>query len=566
LANHGNDMPPIEAIRGLNSGIIAVDASDLFESAVLTEGNMEIKVANYLPLGLENVLLQLANGSLGTPIVDDFFQMIPAGDSVQRNYGLDNKEVESELTAEMKNLDIQGSGGQSVPIDTNDYVEVTITIKDLKASEATAVFPNQTVSEQTEDLVYEFSEDLSDIELEKVRVRSGFIRAEIVSTIEDTIKFEYTLPTVTKNGQSPIIKRKVAPPPPGESASFVELFDLAGYEMDLTKNGLTVNTLEQSYKIDLVYSGKLVRIDLQDSVYALFQLIDIIPDYVQGYLGQGSLDITGTERLSIFKDGEINSLNFEEATASISFINSIGMDIQGKLYSLNGFNNERGRSVELSSLIFATPIDIPGPRFPNVGTSITSTISLNHKNSNLRELVNLLPDEIFYDMEIKYNPSGKIGVANFAEFDSEIITYLDLELPVYLKAETFVISDTAAVNFGEANLDAIEGGSLKLIFENEFPLIATVYANLYDRSGRLISMMIDGQQIAAAEVNSAGRVEIPMTSTLEKSFDKDLLDDMINNSYQLVLGYRIATASEPVRLYEDYEVKAKLIAEFKYGL
>lgn len=570
LANHGNEIPPItQDITGLSSGVIAVDASDLFEYAALNQGDMEIEIANYLPLSLKNIQLELKNSGLGTTIVSDFYPIVPSKDSLSRYYTLDNQEVESALAADMSNLDIGNSGGMPVLIDTTDYVQVTITVKNLKAREATAVFPDQTVADQTEDLVYEFSGDMSDIELKQVTVKSGFIRAEIVSTIEDTIQFEYTLNGAMKDGLSPKIKRKIPPAPPDGTSQFVEIFDLAGYDMDLTKGGDTINTLEQAYQIDLVYSGKLVHIDLNDSVYARFQLIDIVPDYVQGYLGQGTIDVVDIETLNIFQQGEVQLINFEEATAKLSFINSIGLDLEGELNFLSGFRRQTGGFVELYSDIFDNPIEIRGPKTPIVGEAETTTITLDNENSNLRELVNLVPDEISYDLSITYNPKGKeatLNNENFAYFDSEVITYLDLELPVHGIAETFLLTDTVEVDFGDNANEKIEGGTLKLLIENEFPLEAIVYARFVDRNNQTIDILVEGQKIAAGKPGVAERVEIPTPSTLEKSFDQATMDDIIANAYQLIIGYRLSTGGTSVKLYNDYKLKAKLVGEFKYGL
>lgn len=567
LLSHGGVIPSLETFQGLTSGVLDVDASELFEYAALTSGNMEIKIANYLPLDMANISLRLQNSTLGSIIVNDFYTYIPKQDSVSHFHQLDNKEVESKLKAEMLNLDILGSEGQPVPIDTNDYVEVTLLVKNLKASEATAIFPNQTVSEVTEDLVYEFSGDQSDIALKQVQVRSGFIRAEIVSTIEDTIEFEYALPSATSNGQSPLIRRKILPASADQPAHFTEVFDLSGYTIDLTKRGDTVNTMEQTYRIDLVYSGKLVRIDLQDSVYARFQLVDIVPDFVLGYLGQGTVAVTGAERLHIFEEGEVKGVNFEHATAQISFINSIGMNVRATLNSLVGINLGNNRLVELQGIPFSGPIEIPGPGIQEVGSEVTTSISLTPSNSNLREMVNLLPDEVHYDLNVDYN-AGTIPFAdNFALYNSSLTSFLDLEIPIFGTTQGISLGDTAEVDFSQADISRISGGSLRLVVDSDFPVMATVYATLFDQNGQLVSKLIDGQLVEAALTEpGGGRILQPVTSTLEKSFSREELEQIIQRASKLAISYSVHTSGEAVRLYHDYKIRAKLVGQFQYSV
>lgn len=567
LLSHGNTLPSLQGIPGLSSGVIEVDASDLFEYASLIEGEMEVRIANFLPLGLENISLRLRNRTLESTILEDQYPVIPSRDSLTRSYSLAEKEVESGLDAEMLNLDIQGSQGQPVLIDTNDYVKVILTVRDLKASEARAIFPDQTVSEETEDLVYEFTGEQADVALKQIRVRSGFIRAEIISTIEDTIQFSYSLPQAMKDGQFPLIQRKIPPAPPGGNAELTEVFDLSGYDIDLTKGGTTINTMEQSYQIDLVYSGKVVQIDLQDSVYARFQLVDIVPDYVQGYLGSGNLKVAGTEQLSIFEDGEVAGVNFENATARLTFFNSMGLDIYGQLNVLTARREALDKEVSLSGILLASPIHMPGPDLSRVGETEATSLELTPSNSNIRDLVNVFPDEITYDLEVAYNLYGPDALEDdFVTFDSELTSFLELEMPVYGTLEGISFRDTSAVAFQGNATEEIAGGSLKLLFDNEFPLTAVVFADLVDENYEVVHRLVDGQTIDAALAEGDGRILSATSSVIEQSFTQQELQRIIDQARHLLIRYTVKTGATSVRLYDDYHVQAKLVGQFTYGV
>ena len=66
---------------------------------------------------------------------------------------------------------------------------------------------------------------------------SGGVSVEGNSTIQDTIKIQYSIPSATLNGQPFEIYLELPPAPVGGSISEDKFFDFSGYILDLTGAG-----------------------------------------------------------------------------------------------------------------------------------------------------------------------------------------------------------------------------------------------------------------------------------------------------------------------------------------
>ena len=565
LLNHNNTIPQIPATQGLSSGPVPIDASDLFEFADLTQGNLEIAIINEFPLDISNVAFILTNQTLGDDLVEDFYPSIPSQDSVIRNYDIGGRQVESALNAEITNLDV--AGGTDVMIDTAAEIVIRLTISKIKAREARAIFPAQVVDSDSLGLVYEFPEEYADVALTKIGLKQGRIAADIISTIEDTIQFFYSLPSVTRDGEIPSIQRKLQPAPPGGQYVLTENVDLAGFLMDLTMEGTTVNTIQQFYEIALVYSGNLITINLEDSIKLDLGLKDIEPNYVEGYLGTDVWNFSEAQNIDIFDSIDIESLDFSAPEVRLVFQNSIGMNMLVRVNQLQGYNSLRGNSLDLNSAPLQNAIIISGPMLPDTNAVVSTSIDLNRENSNLRDFLGLIPDEVFFDIDAQYNfDSSPFARDNFATDKSAIRGMLEFEIPLEGSASGLVLTDTVDLDFGGTDVDGLNEGTFTLLFDNQFPLEMVVNAGIFDAFGNLVDVVAEGSVIAAGELNTEGFVDLPARSEIQKTYTQEEVNRIIAEGSYLIINYSLATRpqGQPVKLFSDYKLDARLTAAFNY--
>ncbi|MEL6851235.1 MAG: hypothetical protein AAFP92_22130, partial [Bacteroidota bacterium] len=237
LQGHGTTVDSIGPITGLSSGNIDIDASDFFQFAELKGGELVLAISNQFPVDIENVILEIRNKNIpGPPIVVDTFLLVPTGATEERSYDLTGQSIESELVGELVNIDV--ARGDTILIDTTDFVEVKLVAQNLKAKTATAVFPAQTIIDSVRSTLYEFQGEFSDISLTKMVVKSGKMQAQAVSTVEDSILFVYQLESaVGSMGEKPGLNRKLPPAPPGGTSEFSWEEQLGGFTLDLRGQG-----------------------------------------------------------------------------------------------------------------------------------------------------------------------------------------------------------------------------------------------------------------------------------------------------------------------------------------
>jgi hypothetical protein len=571
IASDGGTLPFFPGLQGQSSGVIPVDVSDFFEFAILDTGTMVLTIENRFPVNLENVIFRISNLTAGDDIVRDTFPLIPKDQSVTRSYNLAGKEIESQLIGELVNLDL--AAGVAIPIDLDDYIEIRLVAKDLRARSARAIFPEQTIVDTVRSTTYNnFSGDLASIELTKVLIKSGRIEAFARSTIQDSVLFEYSLlGAVGQDGSVPTIALKM-PPAPGPDAVVErrEIFELDGFELDLTAGGTTFNTLQERIVVSLLESGNLVTLDQSDSVEVSFGLLDLDPVYIEGYIGQQRIDFAGSETLDdLFGDLDVERVRFSEAQASLVLGNSIGVDAQVELRDFTATNSRTGQRVKLTgSPLLAGPVNVLGPDLPDTNRLVLTPITFTPQNSNVSLFAGSLPDRIDYDLTVFTNLNGQPGVRdNFATDSSRFVAYIDLELPLAGVVERLRLRDTVATDWsGIVSPEELQSGTLKLLLDNEFPLEVQATATLVDENYQEITRLIDDGILLAAPVGSDGRTTEATRSVIETSASQAQIEEWTSRTKFVILTFEVNTRpnDQSVRIYADYEVLARLTGQFAY--
>lgn len=567
LNNHGGSIPFLPTTNGLSSGDVPIDASQFFEEAELKEGQLVIRIENRLKFKINYVDFLLKNdGMRNDTLAQAVIGPIPPGTNLADTSDLAGKTVESALVGQLVDMSIDG--GVNVPIDTNDYLRLIISVENLKAQRAIAIFPEQTVINSLSNAKYDFGPD---IEVTRLAVKSGVLSIRAVSTIQDTLEFIYSLPTAVKDNREVEVTTLLNPAPPGGQAVNNQDFPLAGYFIDLTDDADSVNIFPQRLVANLKYSGNLVTADLSDSIFVYYGLLDIIPSYIEGYLGRETFDFQESVSLDFFNSIAGGTLEIMQPKVSLTFLNSIGIDGELAINGITAYNSRNNNSVSLSGPIVSQPSFIPGPRFPNVGQSVTTSLELNNQNSNIGNIISLLPDSFAFDMSVEVNKSGNPGLRdNFATDKSRIAAFLDMEVPLYGIANNILLRDTMDFSLSAGTIPSeITQGQLNLIVKNGFPFSASVQIRFYNGAGMEVTKLFDNgpANMAAATLNQTGYVEEPLKSTLAAPFSQDKLE-LLQTATTAVIEFSLSTqpGGTPVKLYSNYGIDFSLVGDFKYNV
>ena len=149
---------------------------------------------------------------------------------------------------------------------------------------------------------------------------------------------------------------------------------------------------------------------------------------------------------------------------------------------------------------------------------------------------------------------------------------MNLEVPLAFSANGLTILDTVEVAFStdsEENTSTIIDGFLHLYADNGFPYEATIQVYLYDEVYQIIDslVMFPGNRIIAAPVDLNNKVTGKFLSKIDLPVNEDKISNLENAKKALV---RVVFSTSPnnqiLKIYEDYEMDLKLIADFTYRI
>jgi hypothetical protein len=566
--NNKNTTPfCIPSFTGISAGPFPIDISAYFQTATMLTGTMSVTVTNNLPLTISSLDYDIKNHKAGTIVFADVLSNLTPGTSKTDTVNLKGKTVEGKLDTKINNMDVTGA---CVFIDTSKAIQVKIKISNITVSSATAIFP-------TQDVIYDSSRvslvGMKDVELTYAKLKTGTVTIDAYSTASDTIFFTYGIPSAKKNGQPFVTNTKVPPAVGGVSSHVTFPYDFADYDLNLQGyNNDTINTLYNTIRGKIKYSGILESFSLQDSVYVVISFNNIQPSYVKGFLGRDTLNIGPSSiSLDVFKNIESGTLNFEKVKAFIIVKNGVGVDGEVKINTITATNTKTGISQTLTGPVvgIAKPItaatDIPAMQ---TATQAIDSINLG-TGSNMTSLLGVLPDKITYQAQVIYNPAGKpASYSSYKDFAYSNVTlepYLELEVPLSLIASDLVLSDTVNFN-GKDKESTIKNGDFNILVENGFPLNADLKLYFLSSAGTILDSMVSTNSIKAATIAGGPRVTGPMYSKIPFHLDQSKLNNILH-AYKIVFKVKFSTAALPgnfVKIYSDYSIDFKLTGSFDY--
>src|SRR3989339_152070 len=532
MSAHNSGAPSnISPVNEQNFDNVDINAGNYFETVTLLDGYLDIKIDNQLPIALTNVIYQVKNIVSNSIVVEDTFLVIPAFTMATKTKSLAGLTIEGQMIGLVK---ISSPGGNSITIDTSMAMTAEITIRDLQIESATAIFPQQEIVNRNEITSFQ----IQDIQLSKITARTGMINIDVYNTIPETMHFNYIMHSATKNG-NPLTINGTVPPSQGGLASHITLIkNIEGYTInlkgigpleqvqgDLDNNGIinqdTINTFYATLTGSIDSSGNMVHINLQDSIYFNCTFSNLTPDYVEGFLGKDTITEQSEISYNILPELEGASINFNDVKVSLVVSNQVGVNAY----------------------------------------------------SNINQLINILPDKIYYDVQIKINPNTTPPLpgsgTDFVYYGDCIAASLDVEIPLSVIAGNINLCDTTKFNMENENTDQIIGGNLIVFVDNDFPIEASPQVVLLDENYNEIESIISaGTIVFAGDVNATtGRVAVPKRTKITVPITTVRLENLKKTKYiKSTAGFITRPQSQHVKIYNDYKMKFKIVGDFEYKL
>lgn len=558
INNHGNTITfvPPGAIQNVTAGPIAINISDLLETAEVKEGFLDISITNGLPLAITNTQFSISNTNPPAAVISQpTLTNIATNTTVTHTEDISGKHIEGHLSASVLDLDL--GGGANIVIDTNDAITITLKVREMTVTAATAVFPEQNV---LNDESVNYLLDMGSVQLKEMKMASGQVKIQVSSTVPDTVFFSYEIPGATKNGVPFSTQTKV--PPSGSTTVFT--YDMTDYVMSLKgKPGDDeYNALYNKLTGRIKYTGKKESLSLSDFIHVQITLENAKPSYVKGYLGDTSINLNGTTPLTVFKNVTGGSIQFEDADPSIIIDNGFG--VAGNA-TINSVLAHKGSStVTLSSPLLGVPTAVGKGIDGNPPTITTTKLSLGGAGSNATSLINLLPTSLDYAGQLDVNPTHVVDYTQFAYAKYPVNALIEFRLPLSFIAGQLQLSDTIAISSTPQVNAALKEGKLNLITDNGFPLDANVKAYFLDDSGVLIDSLTSDQVVKRAPKGADGKVINEERTVINYVLSADKISNIQKSSQ---VNFKVTFSSdsgEYTKIYSDYKIKFKLAGDLQY--
>ena len=525
---------------------INIDASEYFETMTLYKGNLIVDIKNNFPTDISNILLKLVNASNQTTIADFSFPLIQSGSNAIDSVFIGGQTIDENIFAILINMDINASNG-SVLIDYSDAIITTINISDIGITEATAIFPEQQLTEKLK----EHSFDLGEAQITEIGIKEGTVKINVLSTLPNG-KMVYNIPSLTKNG-IPFTSGDMIVPEATDNELTTFSFDFKGYVLDLTGQedrlgGDTVNTIYTEAYTFIDYTGTVEEINQSDSFYSFIEF-DLTTEYAKGYIGQDTInfgpEIINTDIFNVIESGDID---LKEASMNININNYIGADAIMMINNLSAINGD----TEISAMIDGSSYDIQRASL----TSNNSIIPTNTQiNIDADEIIEIFPNKINTSATFYVNPNGSSSQQDFIYPSQSINGQINLEIPLNFIANNLAIIDTT--NMTLPNEEEFEIDKIFLTINNGFPFDAEIKLILLDENNLIIDTLLQNTSIVSAITDDNNIVIENSTSSIEIDYTN------FENIKKIITHSNFSTASnnEYIKLYSSYNLEVTLSAK-----
>jgi hypothetical protein len=418
----------------------------------------------------------------------------------------------------------------------------------------------------TSETVYQ----LPGVELKTFTVKYGKVTFRVKSKIREVTNFIYSIPCASLGGVPFSVNINVPAREGNSDGIYSKDFDLSGYVINLTgSSGSKVNTIYTDLKVAISSSAlDTVLVTPYDSLIIDNSFSDIVPSYAKGYLGQNTIEIPNTQSSLSFFDRIGGTVKLETAKFDLSLENYIGVDARATLKNLTAINTNTNKSV---SLITQSPSVNINRAYENASTITPSYayFPLTTTNSNIKDMMEILPNRMEYQLKVNMNPLGNISGSNdFIYTDKLLNGFLEMRVPLSFIASNLTLTSILNFNISSGDNRNLNNGTLTLYANNGFPFDASLELYTLNDNGTITGTITGGSNtIIQAPVDSQLKVTGKRLTKLIFPVNEEKMN-LLYNTKKVMFKVKFNTSSQPqyIKIYDDYTIDIKLTGNFNYTL
>jgi hypothetical protein len=411
---------------------------------------------------------------------------------------------------------------------------------------------------------------LPGVELKTFTVKTGKVVFKVKSKVREVTNFIYSIPCATYGGIPFSVNIEVPARVGNIPGIYSKEYDLAGYIINLTGiSGSKVNTIYTKVQASISPAAlDTVLVTPFDSLVIDNKFSDIVPKYAKGYLGQNTIDVPPTQTDLSFFDRMGGNVKLEAVKFDLSLDNFIGVDARATLKNLKAINTHTNKTVVLNTNTMAVNINRASD---NAGliTPSHASFPLTTSNSNIKEMLENLPNKMEYQLKVNMNPLGNISGSNdFIYTDHLLNGYLDMRIPLSFIATNLTLSSVVNFNISSGDNRNINDGRLTLFANNGFPFDASIQLYTLNENGSIKDSIIQTTTtIIQAPVNAQLKVTGKRLTKLTIPVNHDKMA-LLYDTRKVMLKIKFNTSSQPqyIKIYSDYTMDVKVTGDFNYTI
>ena len=377
------------------------------------------------------------------------------------------------------------------------------------------------------------------IRIDSARVQRMNLQFEISTGIRNQARFVITSPNIVDaSGNLFTISMLLPGTTSSNQGRTTPPLDLSNYYIiPDNSNPSNPHALRFNYTITIFRDTLITEHFASSTLSCSFENIDI--DYAYGYFGRqvfgpnaGGID------LPIFERFPMDLLEIETANMTLTVTNGLGIPV---LLDAEISTLTRNPSNPIKTFDTIVPVG----HSLNPLTPVTASFQ-----AEIQDLINdnlgQLPYRMEYSATVTTNPDDDQTVQNFVSKNSFVKVGIGAEVPMRLRVEGLVVSDTIAFA-GLPFSEGIEFLTIRANLHNGFPLDAAIFLYLLDSDYQIIDSIwaIRGPNetekkplgIVGAVVNPiTGHVDNPSISQLEIPLNRNQIESLVETRYFKIKG------------------------------
>jgi hypothetical protein len=348
-----------------------------------------------------------------------------------------------------------------------------------------------------------------EVDIQRMIFSDGNIGFSFKSFHEDDLSVVFTLPQVSRNGQT--FQRTFNVDYEGTlPVEKTGVFSLKTWEL------MPGGTDSLIIRYEAIRSSNGERDTLTE---VQMGVVNLEFSYAEGFLGTETYDVdSATIDMDFFETWASTDVFFEDPKVIVLVENSFGFPVRSDTRKLFAETYD-GQILQFENEGVTNGINFEYPGFDEIGETKMTTYVLDKDNSNIRDIVAAGPRFIEYVIDAITNPEEDPSQIGFLTDSSFFQVQVAVDIPIWGSVKNYGAQDTFDISFESFN--NIKEVEFKIVAENEIPLEAELQMFFVDAEGTVLdSMFVDPSiVIPGAPVDDKGLVTGEVEEVTFTTFD-----------------------------------------------